>query len=39
MRETAGTLEAAEVPFDAARLDRLMDEAGIDVLLATLEAQ
>ncbi len=24
-----------EVPFDAARLDRLMDEAGIDVLLAT----
>ena len=22
-------------PFDSARLDRLMDEAGIDVLLAT----
>lgn len=34
MRETAGTLEAVEVPFDAARLDRLMDEAGLDVLLA-----
>ena len=27
--------QAAEVPFDAARLDRLMDEAGLDVLLAT----
>ena len=26
---------AAAVPFDAARLDRLMDEAGIDVLIAT----
>jgi Xaa-Pro aminopeptidase len=25
----------AHIPFDAARLDRLMDEAGIDVLLAT----
>ena len=23
------------VPFDAARLDRIMDEAGLDVLLAT----
>ena len=23
------------IPFDASRLDRLMDEAGIDVLLAT----
>src|SRR5437870_6263572 len=23
------------IPFDAARLDRLMDDAGIDVLLAT----
>ena len=34
MRETAGTLEAVEVPFDAGRLDRLMDEAGLDVLLA-----
>src|SRR2546429_9370223 len=26
---------AASIPFDAGRLDRLMDEAGIDVLLAT----
>jgi Xaa-Pro aminopeptidase len=26
---------SAPIPFDAARLDRLMDEAGIDVLLAT----
>ena len=26
---------AAAIPFDASRLDRLMDEAGIDVLLAT----
>ena len=26
---------AAAIPFDAHRLDRLMDEAGIDVLLAT----
>ena len=34
MRETAGTLEAVEVPFDAGRLDRLMDDAGLDVLLA-----
>jgi Xaa-Pro aminopeptidase len=25
----------AAIPFDAARLDRLMDEAGIDVLIAT----
>ena len=28
-------LNRAEVPFDAARADRLMEEAGIDVLLAT----
>ena len=35
MNEMAETVVAAEVPFDAARLDRLMDEAGIDVLLAT----
>ena len=28
-------LDRAEVPFDAARTDRLMEEAGIDVLLAT----
>jgi Xaa-Pro aminopeptidase len=27
--------QPAEVPFDAARVDRLMDEAGLDVLLAT----
>lgn len=26
---------AVEPPFDAAKLDRLMEEAGIDVLLAT----
>ena len=26
---------APSIPFDADRLDRLMDEAGIDVLLAT----
>jgi Xaa-Pro aminopeptidase len=26
---------ASSIPFDTARLDRLMDEAGIDVLLAT----
>ena len=26
---------AERVPFDTARLDRLMDEAGMDVLLAT----
>ena len=25
----------ATIPFDAARLDRLMEEAGIDVLVAT----
>src|ERR687884_2071391 len=25
----------AAIPFDAARLDRLMDEAGMDVLIAT----
>ncbi len=35
VNELAETVVAAEVPFDAARLDRLMDEAGIDVLLAT----
>ena len=32
---TVGAAARTEVPFDAARLDRLMDEAGIDVLLAT----
>jgi len=26
---------APKIPFDAVRLDRLMDEAGIDVLIAT----
>jgi hypothetical protein len=25
----------AAIPFDAARLDKLMDEAGMDVLIAT----
>jgi Xaa-Pro aminopeptidase len=29
------TVDQAAAPFDTARLDRLMDEAGIDVLLAT----
>ena len=29
------TSAVSTIPFDAARLDRLMDEAGIDVLLAT----
>src|SRR5689334_17072931 len=28
-------MPAPSIPFDAARLDRLMDEAGMDVLLAT----
>ena len=28
-------MTAQAIPFDASRLDRLMDEAGIDVLLAT----
>ena len=28
-------MPALSIPFDASRLDRLMDEAGIDVLLAT----
>jgi Xaa-Pro aminopeptidase len=31
----AGKSTAAAVPFDAGRLDRLMEDAGIDVLLAT----
>lgn len=35
MNIAAGGAEALAVPFDAARLDRLMEEAGIDVLLAT----
>jgi Xaa-Pro dipeptidase len=26
---------SAKIPFDTARLDRLMDEAGMDVLIAT----
>ena len=32
---TAAKPAASSIPFDAERLDRLMDEAGIDVLLAT----
>ena len=28
-------MSAQALPFDSARLDRLMDEAGMDVLLAT----
>src|SRR5215472_16309563 len=36
MLDTAKPSRAAPaIPFDAARLDRLMEEAGIDVLLAT----
>ncbi len=36
MLDTAKPSRAAPaIPFDASRLDRLMDEAGIDVLLAT----
>src|SRR5215469_8291801 len=36
MLDTAKPSRAASsIPFDTARLDRLMDEAGIDVLLAT----
>ena len=35
MSAKSETLERAEVPFDVARVDRLMEEAGIDVLLAT----
>lgn len=34
MPETAQQAKIA-IPFDAAHLDRLMEEAGIDVLLAT----
>jgi len=32
---TKPTDVASSIPFDAARLDRLMDEAGLDLLLAT----
>jgi len=35
MNISAGKTIAIEPPFDTARLDRLMEEAGIDVLLAT----
>jgi Xaa-Pro aminopeptidase len=36
MQESARrTPEASVIPFDAAKLDRLMEEAGIDILLAT----
>jgi Xaa-Pro dipeptidase len=35
MSANSETLERAEVPFDLARVDWLMEEAGIDVLLAT----
>ena len=35
MTAGAETLDDAQVPFDAARLDRLMEDAGLDVLLAT----
>src|SRR5687767_6369155 len=32
---TAAKPAASSIPFDAGRLDRLMDDAGLDVLLAT----
>src|ERR1700738_1598658 len=36
MQESARrTPEALAIPFDVAKLDRLMEEAGIDILLAT----
>ncbi len=35
MSDKSETLERTEASFDTARLDRLMEEAGIDVLLAT----
>src|ERR1700752_1371148 len=36
MQDTVQTRPAAKtIPFDAGKLDRLMEEAGIDVLLAT----
>lgn len=35
MNITARQAQGAAAPFDTAKLDRLMDEAGIDVLLAT----
>src|SRR3954471_2040112 len=35
MLDTVKRQDTASLPFDSARLDRLMDEAGIDVLLVT----
>ena len=35
MSEISETLDRTEAPFDAARLDELMEAAGIDVILAT----
>ena len=36
MQERVGrTSEALAIPFDAAKLDRLMEDAGLDVLIAT----
>src|SRR6266705_2638442 len=35
MLDLAKRSDVASIPFDAGRLDRLMEEAGIDVLLAT----
>src|SRR5260370_40691327 len=36
MQESARRIpEALAIPFDAVKLDRLMEEAGIDILLAT----
>src|SRR5215218_11461535 len=35
MLTTAKRSDALSIPFDSDRLDRLMDEAGIDVILAT----
>src|SRR5258708_1537316 len=34
-KEARKGTESMQIPFDANRLDRLMDEAGLDVLLAT----
>jgi Xaa-Pro dipeptidase len=35
MNVNAQAAKSLAIPFDHQRLDRLMDEAGIDVLLAT----
>ncbi|TIR85373.1 MAG: aminopeptidase P family protein, partial [Mesorhizobium sp.] len=35
MNIAPGKTEASGIPFDQVRVDRLMEEAGIDVLFAT----